>query len=185
MSKKSVSDSILVKKALLEDMDAFALLIDRYQNKLHRYVLRISHFTVAEAEEILQEVFLKAWKNLKDFDQSLAFSSWIYRITHNETISSFRKAKSRGQDTKVSIDEELFHLSSKELELGDQLDKKIIAKKVQAAIEKMPEKYREVLILRYFEDKSYEDISDILKKPMGTVATMVNRAKKAFRSTYT
>jgi RNA polymerase sigma-70 factor (ECF subfamily) len=184
MSDNHVKDLHLVQKALLEDIDAFGELINRYQEKLQRYVLRISHFSVEEAEEILQEVFLKAWKNLRDFDQSLAFSSWIYRITHNHTISSFRKAKSRGQDKQVGIDDQLFHLKSKELELGEQLDKKIHAKKVREALEKMPENYKEILILRYFEDKSYEDISDILKKPMGTVATLVNRAKKKFRENY-
>ncbi len=179
-----MKDLHLVQKALLEDIDAFGELIERYQEKLQRYVLRISHFSPEEAEEILQEVFLKAWKNLKDFDQKLAFSSWIYRITHNHTISSYRKAKSRGQDTQVGIDDQLFHLKSKELELGEKLDKKILSKKVKNALEKMPDHYREILILRYFEDKSYEDISDILKKPMGTIATMVNRAKKKFKDAY-
>lgn len=181
MPESSHSDVQLVQKALSENIDAFAELINRYEAKLMRYILRISHFSVAEAEEILQEVFLKAWKNLRDFDQSLSFSSWIYRITHNHTISQFRKAKSRGQDKTHSIEDQLFEIKSDDLELGEQLDKKELAKKVREALELLPKNYRDVLVLKYLEDKSYEDISDILKKPMGTVATLLNRAKKTFR----
>lgn len=184
MPKKPLSDTELVQKALAQDIDAFGELIERYQEKLTRYILRISYFSPAEAEEILQEVFLKAWKNLNDFDQSLSFSSWIYRITHNHTISQFRKSKSRGQDKQINLDDQLFQIKSHDEELGEQFDKKMQADAVKEALQEMSDQYREVLILRYFEDKSYDEISDILKKPMGTVATLVNRAKKQFQEKY-
>ena len=66
-SPDQLSDNTLVQKSL-EDLDKFGMLIERYEEKLKRYILRISHFTIEEAEEILQEVFIKAWKNLREFD---------------------------------------------------------------------------------------------------------------------
>jgi len=94
----NLPDETLAQNAL-QDMQYFEILIERYQGKLKHYVLRISHFSEMEAEEILQEVFIKVWKNLNDFDQNMKFSTWIYQITHNTTISQWRKAKSRGNTT--------------------------------------------------------------------------------------
>lgn len=180
MTKNPVSDQELVKKAL-NDVHAFGELIERYQQKLIRYILRISHFTSEEAEEILQESFLKAWKNLNDFDTSLSFSSWIYRIVHNQTISRYRKESSRGEVNKAALDKQLFHLKSEDLELGEKVDKKLTAEMVHNILDTLPRKYRNVLVLKFLEGKSYQDISEILKKPMGTVSTLINRAKKAFK----
>ena len=179
----SMTDEQLVTEAL-NDIEAFGALIDRYESRLMGYVLRISSFRVEEVEEILQEVFVKAWKNLRGFDSSLKFSSWLYRIAHNETISSFRKYKSRGQDQTVSWNPELFDFASDELEISAVLDVKTRAARVHAALEQLKPAYREILVLKYLEDQSYEEMSDILKKPMGTVATLLNRAKKAFKVNY-
>jgi RNA polymerase sigma-70 factor, ECF subfamily len=178
-----VSDEILVQKAL-QDVEVFGVLIDRYEIKLMGYVLRLSSFLVEEAEEIVQEVFVKAWKNLNGFDEDLKFSTWIYRIAHNETISHFRKARSRGQDKKVTFDVELFDFASEELDVSRKLDSETRAQMVHEALEHLSSKYRDVLVLKYLEDKSYEEIADIIKKPMGTVATLLNRAKKSFKQFY-
>lgn len=175
-----MTDSELVKLAL-ENIDYFGDIIERYEDKLKIYVMRISNFSEEDAEEILQEVFIKAWKNLREFDKSLKFSSWIYRITHNQTISSFRKFKARAEDKKIPLDDMLFDLASSELAIGDQLHEKERAQVVHSVLDTLPESQKEVIILKYFEDKSYEEIADILKKPMGTVSAMLNRSKKAFK----
>ncbi|MCF7905733.1 sigma-70 family RNA polymerase sigma factor [Candidatus Gracilibacteria bacterium] len=174
------TDEILVQKSL-EDVTFFGELVDRFEQKLKYYILRISSFSEMEAEEILQEVFVKVWKNLREFDGSVKFSSWIYRIAHNETISAFRKSQSRGEKEQVSLDEELFCIPSGELDIPTSLDQKLTAPLVHRVLNGLPKEYREVLVLKFLEDKSYEEISDILKKPMGTVATLINRAKKSFR----
>lgn len=175
-----LSDEKLVQKSL-QDVNYFGTLIERYENKLQTYILRISSFSLEEAEDILQEVFLKAWKDLASFDQTLKFSSWIYRIAHNHVISSYRKHKSRGYDKNVSLDDKLFHLASPELAIETQLNQKTQAQFVRATLLLLSSTYREILVLRYFEDKSYAEISDILKKPEGTVATLLSRAKKQFK----
>jgi len=179
----ALSDEALVQAAQ-EDLDIFAELVERYETKLKFYILRISNASDLEAEEILQEVFLKAWKNLNGFDPALKFSSWIYRITHNQTISTFRKSQSRGEDKRAEIEPELYENLPDNTDFKAEFDAQIQTKEVHKVLSTLKENYREVLILRFIEDKSYEEISDILMKPSGTVATMLNRAKAAFKSAY-
>ncbi len=174
-----ISDNQLVKKAL-EDVENYSFLVERYETKLKFYILRISNFSYEETQEILQEVFIKVWKNLREFDDSLKFSSWIYRIAHNETISEYRKKETRGQDKQVFLEEDLFHNIPSGLDIPQETDRSINVKIVHQVLALLPKNYREILILRFFEDKNYDEISDILKKPSGTVATLLHRAKQAF-----
>lgn len=176
-----MTDLELIQKALGNDIECFAELIKRYEAPLLRYILRISSFSEEEAEEILQEAFIKAWSNLNDFDQDIKFSSWIYRIVHNQTISEFRKAKSRAYDKKVDLENELFENLGSEIDLVKQTNTKLNQEILARALYNLKIKYREILVLRYLEEKSYDEISDIIKKPQGTVATMLNRAKKQLK----
>ena len=179
---KNISDEELVKKSL-QNIDYFACIYERYEQKLIRYILRISSFSIEEAEDILQEAFLKAWKNLNEFDGDLKFSSWIYRIVRNTTITEWKKTKSKGRDKKQDIDEELFRNIPSLLNTEKEADQKFNNKNIGKILQLMPEKYREVLILKFLEEKNYQEISDILKKPNGTIATLINRAKKSFHET--
>ena len=180
MSK--LADEILVEMAL-DDIKYFAYIYERYENKLTRYILRISSFSLTEAEEVLQEAFIKVWKNLKGFDNSLKFSNWVYRIVHNTTISEWKKTLSKGKSDSREVDEELFNNlpSMLDLEMKEQVEQKLGEKNIRTVLDAMPSKYREVLVLKFLEEKNYNEISDILRKPGGTVATLINRAKKAFR----
>ena len=141
--------------------------------------MRISGLRKEDAEDILQDVFLKVYQNLNDFDSDLKFSSWIYRIAHNQTISNHRKLKSRPQE--ISIDESAFNNFASNLDLEKDVDRVVLKKTVGAILMKMDDKYREALVLRFMEDKSYQEISDILKKPIGTVAVLIRRAKDQFK----
>ncbi len=176
----SLTDEQLVAHSL-EDINAFEPLIERYEKKLTHYILRLSNIDYEEAEEILQEVFVKVWKNLNGFSGDVKFSSWIYRIAHNETISHFRKRKSRGQHNQVSGDDTLFESISDNQDFVEEFDAKLSAEKVHQILTHMDTKYRELLVLKFLEGKSYDEISDILKMPSGTVAVRINRAKKQFR----
>ncbi len=158
----------------------FGVLMERYEKRLLMYIRRISSVTIEEAEDILQDSFLKAYQNLNNFDNNLTFSSWIYRIVHNETISNWRKNKSRPQGNVVQVDDEFLERIVDTQDIQADIDKDILKKTVADIMKDMNDKYREILILKYIEDKSYEEISDILKKPPGTVATHLSRAKKQF-----
>ncbi len=172
-----LSDTAIVKKALI-DIEYFSCLYDRYELKLTRYIQRIVLVNHEETEDILQEAFIKIWRNLRDFDQSLKLSSWIYRIVHNQTISYWRKKKSFGKDQQVELRENLINNPHNVFEAIEQDEKDNLAHQV---LELLPLKYKTVLILKFLEGMSYDEISDVLKIPEGTVATWINRAKKAFK----
>jgi RNA polymerase sigma-70 factor (ECF subfamily) len=174
------SDKELVQLSL-QNQDYFLYLMKKYEAPLTRYIRRISNLDQDTIADILQEVFLKVYQNLNEFDQSLKFSSWIYRIAHNQLMSYYRKLKARPRIVTLEDDSKILdNLISNidiEKEINNQLNRKVILR----ILKKLDFKYSEVLILRFLEDKSYEEISDILKKPIGTVATLINRAKKEFK----
>jgi len=164
-----------------KDKNNFYLLTNVYKDKLERYIKRISFFAQPEIEDILQEVFIKVYVNLNSFDRGLKFSSWIYRITHNLVIDKIRKNSKRTKD--VSIDDDELNLIIKSSEnIHLDLENKESVKKLKDAISSMPEMYREVLVLRFLEEKSYEEIMDILKKPKGTIAALINKGRKIIKN---
>lgn len=174
---KNLTDEELVVKSR-ENIDYFEQLIERYERKLLLYIMRISSFRENDAEEILQEVFIKAWKNINAFDEGLSFSSWMYRIAHNQTVSTFRKISSRGLDKQDSLDDHVFHLKDKSLGAHELVERIEDSERVKKALLRMPQKYRDIIVLYYFEDLSYKEIADVLKRSEGSVATQLHRAKK-------
>ncbi|NTW29884.1 MAG: sigma-70 family RNA polymerase sigma factor [Candidatus Moranbacteria bacterium] len=148
----------------------------RYETPLLRYIRRISSFDRDDAEDILQEAFIKAYRNLNDFDHGSKFSSWMYRIVHNQTIDTARKRKLRSV---VSIEEhDLGQILRAATDIGQEMERKQDLADIDAAIRSLPDTYREALILRFLEEKTYEEIMDILRLPKGTVATLISRGKK-------
>jgi len=174
------TDEELVSLAL-GNQGHFLCLMRRYEGKLLAFILRISNYSHDEAEDILQEVFIKIYENLNDFDTSLKFSSWAYRITHNQVISHYRKVRARPQSLPLDINEKILANLSSDLDIEKEIEVGYLKKAIKKVLANLDVKYREVLILKFLEERSYQEISDILKKPMGTVATLINRAKKEFK----
>jgi RNA polymerase sigma-70 factor (ECF subfamily) len=177
------SDEEIVRLTLL-DQEYFLHIIKRYKDKLFRYVMRISNLDEEGVEDVLQDVFLKVYQNLNDFDDSLKFSSWIYRITHNQVISNFRKLKARPQKAGFDLDDDLVKNLASELDLIKEFDAKLLEQQIASVLERLDTKYKEVLVLKFLEEKSYNEISDIIRKPVGTVGSLINRAKKDFGKEY-
>ncbi|QQR82960.1 RNA polymerase sigma factor [Candidatus Peregrinibacteria bacterium] len=149
-----------------------------------RYIQRISSVSLESAEDILQEVFIKVYRNLNDYDPQFSFSPWIYRIAHNETINSFKKLnklKTIPLETDEKDAAQLIQMLQSDDDLPQALATKEHQEKVQSALQLLTPAYRDVLILRYLEDMDYQQISDVLHKPIGTVATLINRAKYQFK----
>lgn len=174
------TDQELVRLTL-KNKENYRYLMQRYVEKLTRYIIRISGVTKDDAEDILQNVFIKVYRNLNDFDMSFKFSSWIYRIAHNETISYLRKLNSRHKTISPEASSIIINLIKKDLDLEEEIDRKNLAEKIRKIINNLEKKYRDVIILKYLEDKDYREISDILKKPSGTVATLLKRGKEKLR----
>lgn len=166
----------------LEHQDVFAVLIQRYEAPLSRYVRSISRASIEDAEDILQEAFIKAYQHLNDFDIEQKFASWIYRIVRNETISAFRKKQIRPEGHADSIDDTLADRLASHLHTPAQAEAKERQEAIRRILETVDQKYREVLTLKYLDEKSYAEIAYILQKPMGTIATLLNRAKKQFEA---
>lgn len=165
----------------LKNQDLYLELMKRYEVRLTNFVRKLTNVSYDEIEDIVQEVFIKAYRNLNDFDRRLKFSSWIYRIARNESISHYRKGLARPQVVSVE-DNDLFlnqiAISAEDLERD--FEKKIQNARVARILDRLEDKYREVLILRFFEERDYREIADILKKPLGTIGTLISQAKKAF-----
>ena len=161
----------------LKNQDYYLCLMKRYEIKLLNYILKISNISREDAEDILQEVFVKAYQNLNDFDLNFKFSNWIYSIAHNTTISVFRKKNVRPQTVSWE-DKDLDNILKSTLDVEDASLQKQTYKHILKIIDQLPLKFKDVLILKFVEGKDYREISDILHKPMGTIATLINRAKK-------
>lgn len=174
------TDEELVELAL-ENQYHFLHLINRYEKKLLNYIARISGVAREEAEDILQEVFIKIYENLNDFDRDLKFSSWVYRITHNLTISHYRKRQARPQCIFLETEDDFLENIASEFDLRQEVDREFLRKNINKILRELRPEYREILILKFLEQNSYKEISDILRRPVGTVGTLVNRAKEQFR----
>ena len=166
---------------VLENQNDFSYLVHRYQDKLSRYIRRLSNLNQEEAEDVLQNIFIKAYLNLNDFDSSLKFSSWIYRIAHNEIIDNYRRSKSRPKLLDSDISDSQVKELAGDFDLFADVAQSELRARVNDAINHLDAKYREALILKFIEDKDYQEISDIIKKPMGTVASRINKAKIQLR----
>lgn len=168
----------------LADRENFGALIDRYERPLARYVVRLMPSMRDSVEDILQEVFLKIYLHLKDFDQKQKFSSWIYRITHNHLVSRLRMQKSRPKT--VSLDNGKAGAFDRYLadNNAEARDAEYVKEEVDTIIRSLEDKYREILTLWFIEEKRYEEISKKLGKPVGTVGVLIRRAKKKFVEQY-
>lgn len=168
------SDEELAAKVQKGNKQAFNILTSRYSEKIFRYAKRFL-YNAEDAEDATQDVFLKTYENIQSFNTKKRFSPWIYRIAHNTFINIIRKNK-REKLQFIDLDTVLPQFVSHntlEKDISDKFDLNQLEKKIK----NMPVKYREVVILYFFEEKSYEEISDILKIPSSTVGVRLKRAK--------
>lgn len=178
-----LTDTQIIEKVRNGETELFGELVSRYQNKIFAYVYKIVNHK-EEAEDIVQETFIKVYKNLNSFDADRKFSSWLYRISHNETINYLKKHK---RVTMLYYEEGdyLFNSLKYEKDLIKELIIKEDDQQLKKALGKLPLKYKDVIILKYLEDRSYEEIAQILNKPINTVGTLINRAKKQLKELLT
>lgn len=162
----------------LKDINFFAVIIDRYESKLSQFLRRKAILSKEDTEDLLQNIFTKVYVNLPAFRSELTFSAWIYRIAYNEVIDWYRKTKVRVTVHLDNEDEGLLESLASDLSVEGEVSAMHDKEMLKKAIESLPEKYREPIELRFFEEKDYQEISDILKIPIGTVSTMIARGKK-------
>lgn len=172
--QKTDSELVILSK---QDPENFGLLMERYQLQLFNYIRRIGQFPNEDTEDLLQEVFIKIYQKINEYEEDLKFSSWAYRIAHNHVIDHFRKVNARPK-TNALEDEEWERLIAGSVHMEKEIINKDCVEKIKNVLATLPIKYKEVLVLRFIEEKDYEEIMDILKKPKGTVATLISRGKE-------
>lgn len=187
---ETLSDEQLIP-LIIKKKELFSFIIDRYEKKLSSYLFR--SFWITNPDDILQDIFIKIYTNLNSFNPSLKFSSWIYRIAHNHAIDTIKKQKLEINFSEISnniwdSDEtdfidflSILDIKDDKIDFGTSFDKKNLFKIINESILSLPENYKDVLILKYFEEKDYDEISDILKVPNGTVASWLNRARNLLK----
>ena len=178
--EQQFTDQDLVTETI-KNKQAFTAIVHRYEAPLLRYIFRLGCKDSAAAQDLLQEIFVKTFVHLNDYDHSLQFSSWIYRIANNEIVSYFRKERIRPSVLTKSENYFLFENIVDDAAFIEQKNQGYTASEIAKAVGQLEPKYRDVIILKFFEEKSYEEISDIMQIPQGTVATLINRAKKKIK----
>jgi RNA polymerase sigma-70 factor (ECF subfamily) len=171
---KKLSDEELVTFVIEKEKEAYVELVKRYEEKLVRYANYLLQ-DVHIAEDVVQDSFIKAFVNLKGFNTKKKFSSWIYRIVHNEAINKIKKDKKKISLEKNSWIKEVFD-SGEDIEAD--FEKAETVKMVRSCLKKLSFDYRSPLSLFYLEEKTYDEISDILKMPTSTVGTRIRRGKE-------
>ena len=160
------------------DTLAFGIIVERFSPKLARYAKKFL-FDKTDAEDLLQDVFLKSFENIRSFDTQRKFSPWIYRIAHNEFISAL---KVRKRISLSFLDPDTIFPSIAAPETADEEALRGETKDmIDKHLSKLDAKYREPLILYFYDEFAYNEIADILKIPSATVGVRISRAKKMMR----
>lgn len=166
-----MTDEQLVQDILAGKREMYYDLVKRYEQKLKRYVGRLIN-RPHEVDDIVQNVFIKAYKNLPTFQTTLSFSSWIYRIAHNETVN----VMSSGFIQKIVSLELIFGIGTTDTTEERMIDDEM-KQELKSCVNALDIKYREPIVLFYYEEKTYEEISDILRIPVRAVGVLIHRGK--------
>jgi len=177
MNSLELSDEQIIEVIRVENKGLYSEIIKRYQNKLSHY-LRKFVYNPDELEDVLQVIFVKTYKNLFSFNTNKKFSSWIYKIAHNEAINHIKKNSTNHQ---ISLDKVEYQIIDKSVNLDNDFDKILLKEQIENSLNLLKLKYKEPLILFYLEQKSYEEISDILRIPKNTVGTLISRGRKILK----
>jgi RNA polymerase sigma factor (sigma-70 family) len=182
LSDKAKKDYQLVLRALNEkDQRAYTELMGRYKDSVYFTLLKMVNNS-DDAEDLTIETFSKAFKRLDQYTPQFAFSTWLFKIATNHSIDFIRKKRIKA----ISIDQgfsnvdgESYVIPVKEesLDPEESMQKDERVQRMRDVVEKLKPRYKRLVELRYFEEKSYEEISEILELPLGTVKAQLFRAR--------
>jgi RNA polymerase sigma-70 factor (ECF subfamily) len=174
----SVADSEIAASVLEAcrhgDRDAFRALYEAYKDRVYSICLYFFHGDTAEAADVTQEVFLKLFAGIATFHGDAVFSTWLYRLVQNACLDASRRRAARARIVDPGGEPRSVATASPE----DDLLNSQQAEAVQQAVSSLPPKFRLPILLRYFSDFSYEEMSTTLNCSMGTVASRLNRGHK-------
>jgi RNA polymerase sigma-70 factor (ECF subfamily) len=177
-------DDKLIKEALKGEQKAYAELVARHQNSVYHIVYRIVHDRELAAD-LVQETFMKAFSSLKMYRSEFRFSTWLYKIAANASIDHLRKKRIRALslDNPLITDDGEVGIEVPDLSYHpeEEMMRRERSISIDAAIESLPVKYKQVIVARHQEEKSYEEIAAELHVPVGTVKARIFRARELLK----
>ena len=181
--QRILSDEELIAQFQNGDLYAFDIIVQRYKDQLLNFAYRFLG-NYEEAEDVVQETFLRLYRNRHAYRQIAKFSTWLYTITSNLSKTELRKRKRRKlvSISDLGYDEKEYELEDGHADTEREVDSVLKEEIIQKAIEELPPRFRQVIILRDVKGLSYEEVGEILKIPLGTVKSRVNRARLKLQS---
>jgi len=168
-------DRMAIQAVLDGDTEAYQALVERYHVGLIRYVFGLVGDEEA-AHDIAQEAFITAYQKLRQYNAKYAFSTWLYRIARNLAYQDMKYHQAWAPYNEQT------QADNTDDQMAEQLDKQLVGEHIRHAMGKLRPEWRSAIQLYYWEDKSYEEIADLLGAPVNTVRVWLNRAKAALRS---
>jgi RNA polymerase sigma-70 factor (ECF subfamily) len=171
---EAVRERELIRRAQSGDRDAFGALIRRYQRRI--FALGLRFFGNADdAEDLVQDTFLRAWRNVQSFDAERPLAPWLLRIASNRALTELETRKRRGGE---ELDDRIAWTGAG---ADDDLDRRRLEESVRREVDRLPEDQRMILLLRTMEGMRYREIADALDIPIGTVMSRLARARETLR----
>jgi len=182
VSPKAEEDRILVSAAKSGDQKAFEDLMKKYRKSVYYMLLKMV-YNPDDAEDLTQEAFAKAFTSLHKFDSKFAFSTWLFRIATNNCIDFIRKKKLLTYSIDQPVDEDsdrpfFIDIRDKNYNPNEEMIHSERSQIIHEAVEKLPQRYKILVQMRYFDEKAYEELAEELNLPLGTVKAQLHRARE-------
>ena len=177
-------DDVLIAGILDGQEELFPVLVARYETRLFRFIRRYTGDS-EDARDVTQEVFLKVYSALDDFDPRYKFSTWLFRIGGNAAIDHIRRRKARPASLDLPLNEDgevpQIDLPDTRPDPLEDLSRARLRQELDAAIDRLPDDYRELISLRHYGELPYEEIAELKEMPLGTVKNKLFRARQTLR----
>ena len=174
--KFKFSDEKLILRFQEGDINAYNELVKRYKDRLLNFVFRYFN-NVEQAEDVVQDTLIKLYTHASYYKNVAKFSTWIFTIAKNNALTELRKNKRKKTDSLWTNDGKFIDISSKEESLESKVQNEIAIDQLNKFLDEIPENFRMAVVLRDFQELSYEEISTILEIPIGTIKSRINRGR--------
>ena len=174
--KFKYSDEKLILRFQEGDINAYNELVKRYKDRLLNFVLRYFN-NVEQAEDVVQVTLIKLYTHASYYKNVAKFSTWIFTIAKNNALTELRKNKRKKTDSLWTEDGQIIDINSKEESLDSKVQNEIAIDQLNKFLDEIPENFRMAVVLRDFQELSYEEISKILEIPIGTIKSRINRGR--------
>lgn len=174
--KFKYSDEKLILRFQEGDINAYNELVKRYKDRLLNFVLRYFN-NVEQAEDVVQDTLIKLYTHASYYKNVAKFSTWIFTIAKNNALTELRKNKRKKTDSLWTDDGQVIDINSKDESLDSKVQNEIAIDQLNKFLDEIPENFRMAVVLRDFQELSYEEISKILEIPIGTIKSRINRGR--------